>query len=71
MVVLGGNASDGGGATAMMPMNGASGTSTLPENSATLRSRSSLMILGVTSPSRSGNTPHPGPVELTPYGTRV
>ena len=55
-----------GGATAMMPMNGASGTSMSGENSATLRARSSLMIFGVGADRRSPSTPVRGPELFTP-----
>ena len=59
-------ARSGGGATAMMPMNGASGTSTPAANKATLRSRSSRMVGVTRSLSNSGSTPDPGPIPLRP-----
>ena len=57
---------NGGGATATMPMNGASGTSTPFANSATWRLRSSLITFWADCVSRSGTAPRPGPVAFTP-----
>ena len=54
----------------MMPRNGDSGSSIPPGSSATLRARSVLMMRGVGLSTSVGSTPEPGPVLLTPYGTR-
>ena len=59
-----------GGETAIMPMKGLSGISISSENSATRRSRSRRITFAAGSFKSLGNTPLPGPVLLTPYGTR-
>ena len=57
----------GGGATTIMPRNGPSGSSMPPGRNATLRCGSVLMTRGEDVGTRSGSTPEPGPVLLTPF----
>src|SRR5689334_12992456 len=59
-------AGEDGGATAIIPINGCSGTSIPDLNRATLRLRSSLMMRAIGSESRSGRTPVPLPEAFAP-----